>query len=161
MKRLLPFAFALGLMACGSEKADVLTPILGSGHFRGNTIGDKYDKVLKQVANDNIVVNDGFNINCETQVDAAEVSVRYEFDDEELYSIQADIFLPDTSALRVFQTDLVESYNERFGAMTEESGFLVWRDRTRSGSEVELTLADESIEFGRPMLSLTIYNFDL
>lgn len=161
MKRLLPFAFALGLMACGSEKADVLTPVIGSGHFRGNAIGDTYEKVLKQVADDNIVVNDGFNINCETQMDAAEVSVRYEFDDEVLYSIQADIFLPDTAQLRTFQSDLVANYNERYGTMTEESGFLVWRDRTKAGTEVELTLADESIEFGRPMLSLTIYNFDL
>ncbi len=39
--------------------------------------------------------------------------------------------------------------------MTENGGFFVWQEK----NQVEFTLADESIEFGEPKLSLTIYNF--
>jgi hypothetical protein len=48
---------------------------------------------------------------------------------------------------------------EQHGEMTSDAGFLVWKDKS-SGTEVEYEVADESIEFGRPKLSLTIYNFD-
>ena len=83
------------------------------------------------------------------------VAVRYEFDGEVLYSIQADLFFPDSSALRGFEEGLIDRYNKSYGDMTENGGFFVWQEN----NQVEFTLADESIEFGQPKLSLTIYNF--
>jgi hypothetical protein len=52
----------------------------------------------------------------------------------------------------------VIQYTTNYGEVDLDGGFLVWQNRD-SDTEVEFTLADESIEFGQPKLSLTIYNF--
>jgi len=145
------------LVGCGSE-TNLLQPIVGNenSHFRGNSIGDKYKNVLKETADDYAVSKSANDIDCELEVDESELIVRYEFDQEKLYSIQADIFFSDTSALLQFQKELIAQYNDNYGEVNEDGGFLIWQD----SGKVEFTLADESIEFGRPKLSLTIYNFD-
>lgn len=159
MRTILYIALAFTLFSCGS-RPDVLAPIMGEGnaHFRGNSVGDNYEKVLKNAATDNPIATEVGVLNCEFSVQESELLVRYEFDQEKLYAIQADIFFPDSSSLHSFEKTLIEQYNSTYGEVDEESGFLVWRHRD-SGIEVEFTLADESIEFGQPKLSLTIYNF--
>jgi hypothetical protein len=148
------------LFSCGRE-TDTLSPIVGNGEgdFRGNSIGDRYERVLKNAATDNPTIPEEGVISCEFKVEESELLVRYEFDDEKLYSIQADIFFADTASLSSFLTSLQERMAEQHGEMTSDAGFLVWKDKS-SGTEVEYEVADESIEFGRPKLSLTIYNFD-
>ncbi|MBI1287301.1 MAG: hypothetical protein GC178_06945 [Flavobacteriales bacterium] len=148
------------MFSCGS-KTDELTPIIGpeKAQFRGNSIGDKYENVLKNAQRDNAVPSDEGVLTCEFKVDDSDLMVRYEFDQQELYAIQADIFFADTATLNSFEKNLVERYNKQFGEVEIDGGFLVWKQR-QSGTEVEYALADESIEFGQPKLSLTIYNFD-
>ena len=147
--------FVLTLFSCGSE-TEVLKPIMGEGHFRGNSIGDKYKKVSNQVKKDNPVSISESAIGCELKVDGAEITVEYEFHGDVLYSLQADLFFEDSTQMAEFQGKLIERYNAAYGDMSEDGGFLVWQENNR----IEFTLADESIEFGQPMLSLTIYNFD-
>jgi len=161
MRTLVYIIIAVSLFACGGSKPDVLAPIMGQekAHFRGNSIGDKFDKVLKQVATDNPTSTEQGVLNCEFKVEEYELLVRYEFDQEKLYAIQADIFFADSASLNTFEKSLVDRYNSSFGEVQLDGGFLVWKDNS-SGPEVEFTLADESIEFGQPKLSLTIYNFD-
>jgi hypothetical protein len=151
---------AITLFSCGTEPA-VLSPIIGSGtgDFRGSSIGDNYERVLKNAATDNPLVTEEGVISCEFQVENSNLVVRYEFDEEKLYSIQADIFFADTASLSSFFHSLEDRMTSQHGDMSSDGGFLVWKDKS-SGTEVEFTLADESIEFGRPKLSLTIYNFD-
>lgn len=158
--RVVYFILAIALFSCTSEK-DELTPIIGSEttQFRGNSIGDKYEQVLKNAQKDNAVPSDEGVLTCEFKVEESDLMVRYEFDEQELYAIQADIFFADTSTLNGFEAKLVERYNKKFGEVEMDGGFLVWKHRD-SGTEVEYALADESIEFGQPKLSLTIYNFD-
>ncbi|MDP6908026.1 MAG: hypothetical protein QF371_00910 [Flavobacteriales bacterium] len=161
MKQVLTF-ISLILLATGcSTDSDSLQSILGqeNTHFRGNSIGDKFKKVLKETEDDHVVSNTENGINCEIQVAETEMLVRYEFDQEELYSIQADIFFSDSTELMQFQEELVSLYNDNYGEVNENGGFLVWKARANSGAEVQFAVADESIEFGRPKLSLTIYNF--
>lgn len=159
MRALLPVIFVFTLLSCGSEPA-VLTPVLGEkkAHFRGNSIGDRYDKVLKQAAKDNPVPTEEGVLTCEFKAEDSELLVRYEFDQDKLYAIQADIFFPDSASLSTFEETLIEQYNSTYGKVNLDGGFLVWRHRD-ADTEVEFTLADESIEFGQPKLSLTIYNF--
>ncbi|MBP9152583.1 MAG: hypothetical protein KBF73_09895 [Flavobacteriales bacterium] len=162
MRAFLYITIAITLFACGgSESVDVLGPIMGQekAHFRGSSIGDKYENVLKQAAMDNPISTEEGVLNCEFKVENSELLVRYEFDQDKLYAIQADIFFADTASLNSFQQSLVNQYNSSFGEVNLDSGFLVWRNR-ESDTEVEFELADESIEFGQPKLSLTIYNFD-
>lgn len=160
MKTIFYIAIAFTLFSCGS-KPDVLLPIMGEGsaHFRHNSIGDKYESVLKRAAKDNPNSTEAGVLNCEFIADESEVLVRYEFDQEKLYAIQADIFFPDSTSLNTFEQTLINQYNAAYGKVDEDGGFLVWRHRD-SNTEVEFALADESIEFGQPKLSLTIYNFD-
>jgi hypothetical protein len=161
MRAFLYIILSVSLFACSGPEQDVLTPIIGqeTGHFRGSAIGDSYEKVSKQVAADNPTSTEEGVLNCEFKVGNSELLVRYEFDQEKLYAIQADIFFADTASLNSFQHSLVNQYNSSFGEVNMDAGFLVWRNRD-SGTEVEFALADESIEFGQPKLSLTIYNFD-
>ena len=142
------------LFACGS-KTSLLNEVLGSEHFRGTQIGEKREKVLKTVASD-ITVQDEMTVNCELKIANTDVLVRYDFDEDALYSIQADMFFPDSTELSRFQESLIEHYNTKYGKVNVDGGFLVWQE----DGKVEFTLADESIEFGQPKLSLTIYNFD-
>ncbi|TNF24330.1 MAG: hypothetical protein EP314_07985 [Bacteroidetes bacterium] len=160
MKRVVYIVLAVLLYACGSD-TDELAPILGSekAQFRGNSIGDTYENVLKNAQRDNAVPADEGVLTCEFKVDDSELLVRYEFDQQQLYAIQADIFFADSAKLNAFENKLMERYNQQFGVVEVDGGFLVWRERT-AGKEVEYAIADESIEFGQPKLSLTIYNFD-
>ncbi len=155
MKKLVYILVAVVLVSCSEQKSAV-TDVIGTGHFRGNEIGDKREKLEKQVAADNIVNRTEASINCELTVDEIEILARYDFDQEALYSIQADMFFPDSSALNSFQEELIKHYNTKYGEVNMDGGFLVWQEE----GKVEFTLADESIEFGQPKLSLTIYNFD-
>lgn len=160
MRTILFAIITLTLFSCGME-TDSLSPIVGNaeGDFRGNSIGDRYERVLKNAAADNPTIPEEGVIACEFKVEESELLVRYEFDEEKLYSIQADIFFADTASLGTFLNELQEQMTDQHGEMTSDAGFLVWKDKS-SGTEVEYTVADESIEFGRPKLSLTIYNFD-
>lgn len=155
MKRLIAYAAILLITACGSTD-NGLNTIFGTekGHFQGVSIGDKHQKVAKKIANTSVSSEEGL-ISCEYEVEDVAIAVRYEFDGEVLYSIQADLFFPDSSALRGFEEELIARYNDSYGDMTENGGFFVWQEN----NQVEFTLADESIEFGQPKLSLTIYNF--
>jgi hypothetical protein len=159
MRTLFYIALAFTVFSCGS-KPDVLMPIMGEGnaHFRGISIGDNYEKVLKRAAKDNPTSTEVGVLNCEFKVEESELLVRYEFDQEKLYAIQTDIFFPDSASLNMFEKTLINQYNLAYGEVDEAGGFLVWQHR-HSGTEVEFALADESIEFGQPKLSLTIYNF--
>lgn len=156
------FGIGILLMAvgCGPE-TDSLQPILRSGkaHFRGNSIGNNYKNVLKNATKDGVVQKDENLILSEFRAGESEVVVGYEFDQKKLYSIQADVFFADSIKLREFQDALMIRYDNSYGKVNEEGGFLTWRNRGSSGVEVEFALADESIEFGRPKISLTIYNF--
>ena len=155
MKHLVYFVLATFLISCSSE-LNSLGDIMGEGHFRGNSIGDKRATVEKLASTDNIVNRNEDNISCELAVAKTELTVTYDFDEETLYSIQADMFFADSTARNHFQTELIADYNAKYGEVDMDGGFLVWQE----GGKVEFTLADESIEFGQPKLSLTIYNFD-
>jgi hypothetical protein len=146
---------AFALVSCGEQKSTV-TNVIGTGHFRGHNIGDKQKQIengLKGVESMSQTEN---ALSYEQTIDGIELVSRYDFDQQALYSIQADMFFPDSSQLNSFQQELITHYNDKYGTVDLSSGFLVWQE----SGKVEFTLADESVEFGQPKLSLTIYNFD-
>ena len=156
MKRFVQLSIILLIAGCSTNNNESLKSIFGTGngHFQGVSIGDKQAKVLKNVSS-SIVTNNENAITTAFEANDVSISVQYEFEVEKLYSIQADLFFPDTSALNNFESLLIDYYNDKYGELTENGGFFVWQEN----NQVEFTLADESIEFGQPKLSLTIYNF--
>ncbi|MGB0367788.1 MAG: hypothetical protein ACPGD8_00175 [Flavobacteriales bacterium] len=156
MRFLLLLSIAIFLAGCSAPKSDLIQTVIGSenAHFRGVSIGDKKQKVLKKTAA-NLVTDNEAGVATAFDANGVSVTVQYEFEDLQLYSIQADLFFADTSALNTFEHSLIEQYNSKYGELTEKGGFFVWREN----NQIEFNLADESIEFGQPKLSLTIYNF--
>lgn len=155
MRFIIGLSIILFFAACASPD-DVLVSIIGAenSHFQGVSIGDKYSVVGKQTAASTTSKSES-SIVSEFEANNASVTVKYEFDENVLYSIQADVFFADTTALDIFEKSLIQRYNNAYGELTEDGGFFVWQEN----NQVEFTLADESIEFGQPKLSLTIYNF--
>lgn len=149
------FCFVFGLAACGTDKGQ-LTDILGTGHFRGHNIGDKQKQIENSLKGIESLSLTESSLNYEQTIHGIELISRYDFDEEVLYSIQADLFFPDSSELNRFEDELIARYNAKYGEVDLSSGFLIWQE----SGKVEFTLADESVEFGQPKLSLTIYNFD-
>ncbi len=102
MRRILGLLVILLVVSCGSTESS-LDSVFGTeqGHFQGVSIGDEYRKVSKNVAGTTVLKDEGL-IACEYEVADASVAVRYVFDGTELYSIQAELFFLDTSALKSF-----------------------------------------------------------
>lgn len=141
--------------SCGEQKS-AITDVIGTGHFRGHNIGDKRKHIEKGIKGIESLTQTENSFRYEQVIDDVELIAQYDFDQEALYSIQADMFFPDSSELNSFQDELIKHYNTKYGEVNVDGGFLVWQE----DGKVEFTLADESIEFGQPKLSLTIYNFD-
>jgi len=155
MRKLLMFCLVVGLAACGTNEGQ-LTDVLGTGHFRGHNIGDKQKQIENSLKGIESLSLTESSLNYEQTINGVELVSRYDFDQEALYSIQADLFFPDSSELNRFEDELIAHYNAKYGEVDLSSGFLIWQE----SGKVEFTLADESVEFGQPKLSLTIYNFD-
>ena len=158
MKKWVYILVAIALTSCGEQKS-MLTDVIGVGHFRGHNIGDKREQIENSVKGIGSLTQTENSLRYEQTIKGVELVSQYDFDQEALYSIQVDMFFPDSSSLDSFESNLVERYNSLYGEVRLDGGFLVWKDHS-AGTEVEFTLADESIEFGQPKLSLTIYNFD-
>lgn len=155
MKSWIYVVLAIVLVSCANQKNSV-TDVIGTGHFRGHDIGSKQKQIensLKEISSLNVSEN---SLSYEQTIDGIELVSQYDFDENSLYSIQADLFFSDSTALNSFQDQLITHYNGKYGDVDLSSGFLVWQE----SNKVEFTLADESVEFGQPKLSLTIYNFD-
>ncbi len=157
MRNWIYMILAVALVSCGEQKSAV-TDVIGTGHFRGRYIGEKQKQIVNSLKGIESLTQTENSLNYEKTIDGVELVSRYDFDEGALYSVQADIFFPDSSGLNSFQEELIKHYNTKYGEVNMDGGFLVWQHR-QSDTEVEFTLADESIEFGQPKLSLTIYNF--
>lgn len=153
---LLIFAFCY---SCNSG-SDVTTAIVGStGHFNGNSIGNTKEMIMSNLSALEIQ-EEGKSIVTDQSLDGLELVTRYDFDQNVLISIQADMFFFEEASLKIFEQQLGDRYTKRMGESEEESGFKIWKLQANDTLNIEFTLADESIEFGQPKLSLTIYNFD-
>lgn len=155
------YLLALLILFSCNDGSDTLTPIIGNtqSHFRDVSIGDSFKKVQKRLVKDSLLLVEAGILSSELRIKEMDLLVRYEFDQDYLYAIQADIYFTDSTHLHAFEKSLIEKYNNAYGEVVEEGGFLVWQQQ-KSNTEVEFTLADESFEFGQPKLSLTIYNLN-
>lgn len=158
----IPFVMILALLGCASEE-DVLIDVVGhqGSHFRGSDIGDAYETVHGRLLEDGLQTEESDELTAVHRKGGMEMTTRYEFDAGELFAIQADIFFADSARLNHFRQALTSRYNATYGEVTEEAGFLVWQQLHSKNEDVEITVADESFEFGQPKLSITIYNFEI
>jgi len=161
MKQSLTYLLVLVLAVGCQTDTDVLKPILGdeTAHFQGNSIGDQFESVKGKLTVDNALI-EANSIFYEQPLDDMELGVNYDFDENRLYSIQVDLFFAEEPSLALFEKSLSERYTGAYGKSEMSAGFKIWNQQMNDSLKIEYMLADESIEFGQPKLSLTIYNFE-
>ncbi len=156
--------FLLGLMACGDSGTSPANPAspLGDGkaHFRGSSIGDRIDDVLKREPIDSVVFSIPKQVVYNFGTDTIVLQVSYEFENDTLHTIQADWFFLTGEMLVRVQDEIRASFDTHYVRQEGEGDFEVWQATRSDGRIVEFTLMEASTEYGRPVLSLTVYRFE-
>jgi len=91
--------------------------------------------------------------------DSCVLQVSYEFELDTLHTIQADWFFVNIVAMETFQEEVRTSLDTRYARQEGDGDYEVWHSVRANGRMIEFTLLDASIEYGRPVLSLTIHKF--
>lgn len=162
--RKLPVLFLLTLLACsdrGPAPENLSSPLgEAKGHFRGSSIGDRIDHILRSEPIDSVVFSVPKQVVYSFSTDTTVLQVSYEFENDTLHTIQADWFFLTTDILVQVQQDLRTTFDTRFARQEGDGDFEVWQAVRADGSMVEFTLMEATTEYGRPVLSLTVYRFE-
>lgn len=162
--RKLVVLFLLGLMACGDSGTSPANPASPLGddkaHFRGSSIGDRIDDVLKLEPIDSVVFSIPKQVVYNFGTDTIVLQVSYEFENDTLHTIQADWFFLTGEMLVRVQDEIRASFDTRYVRQEGEGDYEVWQATRADGRIVEFTLMEASTEYGRPVLSLTVYRFE-
>lgn len=162
--RVLAGLLLLGFIACGDsdQTPAELTSPLGSGkaHFRGSSIGDRIDDVLRREPIDSVVFSIPKQVVYSFGSDTIVLQVSYEFEEDTLHTIQADWFFVAPEMLMRLQEEIRAGFDTRYARQESDGDFEVWQAVRADGSMVELTLMEATTEYGRPVLSLTVYRFE-
>ena len=157
------------LTACEDKPAEVesdLSTILQSvegGDVRGSTIGDRREDVLKR-EKANIVHNMPDEVTCRIPTgmkDSTFYDITYNFNEQGLYVIELDVFPTDLRSTNALFNDFQNYYNQRYGASSSDDGYTTWFTKSNQGTDIEITMIDESKEMNKPYLSLTFYEHSL
>lgn len=130
---------------------------------RGSTIGDKIEDVLER-EQDNIVHNMPDEITCRIPMgmkDSTYYDITYNFSDQGLYVIELDIFPSHDTAAQSLFSDFQTFYNKRYGSSTADDGYTAWFTKSDQGTDIEITMINESKEMNKPYLSITFYEHSL
>ncbi len=148
-----------------SEKSE-LTQLLESidgGDVRGNSIGDGMDDVLQREKN-NIIYNMPDEITCRIPLnmkDSTFYDITYNFNDQGLYVIELDVFPANESDAQKLFGEFRSFYDLRYGASTADDGYTTWFAKSEHGTDVEITMIEESREMQRPYLGVTFYEHSI
>lgn len=156
--------FLLTLMACGDSGTAPVGPSSPLGehraHFRGSSIGDRVDDVLRREPIDSVVFSIPEQVVYSFGTDSVLLQVSYEFERDTLHTIQADWFFLTPEMLVEVSDGIRSSFNTRYAQQESEGDFEVWQAVRADGSMVGFTLTEATAEYGRPVLSLTVYRFE-
>jgi hypothetical protein len=154
----------LFLISCGDSSLapeNLSSPLgEGKGHFRGSSIGDRIDDILRREPIDSVVFSVPKQVVYSFSTDTTVLQVSYEFENDTLHTIQADWFFLTTNMLVQVQEDLSTTFDTRFARQEGDGDFEVWQAVRADGSMVEFTLMEATTEYGRPVLSLTVYKYE-
>lgn len=166
-------AVAILLGSCGdqhteekqAEKSELsqLLESMDGGDVRGNSIGDGMDDVLQREKN-NIVYNMPDEITCRIPLsmkDSTFYDITYNFNDQGLYVIELDLFPASESDAQKLFGEFRSFYDLRYGASTADDGYTTWFAKSEHGTDVEITMIEESKEMQRPYLGVTFYEHSI
>jgi len=152
------------LVACGGPDAvdGAAADPLGDrrAHFRGSSIGDHIEQVLKREPIDSVVFSVPKQVVYSFRSDTTVLQVSYEFESDTLHTIQADWFFLTPEMLARTQSEVRAGFDIRYATQDSEGDFEVWQAVRADGSMVAFTLSEATTEYGRPVLSLTVYRYE-
>lgn len=154
------------LLACGpepkqdkSESQSVATQLLGEGEglFRDANIGASYGHTeLPDSAQ--VLQNTDSLISYKLQIhrgdSSSQVTVYYTFDDFGLFEIQVDVFPLQAEASEYYMNLLEKELTNRFGDYNRVGAVKRWTTVSPSNNTVEISLSNESADYGEPFISL-------
>lgn len=166
MGRFLALALAglLFLAGCASEEDTtkvftLLSHIAGEqgGHFRGATIGDSPQDIVDfELAKPAKTTEEELVYRFEIpETDSGYFEVFYQFDQYGLFEIQVDIYLFDRERTAELFSDFRGYFNELYGESTMDSGYTTWKTLSKRKYEINVSLIDESEDYGYSLLSIT------
>lgn len=158
------FLLCLFAVSCEDEKTesqsveDIIKSI-EAGDFRGIEIGDDIKKVMAREYK-NIVYTMPDELTCRIPLDLKDSTfyeITYNFSKEGLYIIDLVVFPNDTFGTQKLYSEFKAHYDDRFGISDSTIGFSTWFTASARGTDVEISMTDESKERGRPYLSISFY----
>lgn len=166
MSRFLFYISILAIFAYGcQEPEEESTPVQGilqsdeHGDFRGIQIGDDIVKVLDKESS-NVVHTMPDELTCRIPLDQKESTfyeITYNFNEHGLYVIDLIIYPQDTTNTQELFDEFKTFYDTKYGPSSESDGFTAWYTRSEAGTDLEITMIDESQEKGKPFLSITFF----
>lgn len=153
-----------GLHSCTENRAEsgnvesILQSVEG-GDFRGLELGDDIRKVMAREER-NIVYDMPDELTCRIPLnikDSTFYEITYNFSDDGLYVIDLDIFPKDHPAVLSLFDEFKEFYDARYGKSSVDEGYTTWFTHSTRGTDVEISMIDETQEKNRPYLTITFY----
>lgn len=159
--------FLLLLAGCSSpepvevEGFNLLKFLVGkeAGHFRGSNIGESMKEVEKREAQTPAKLNEKelkYVIKI-PEKDSAYMEVFYQFDQYGLFEIQADVYLFDQELTGQLFAEFRTHFDKLYGKSTMDSGYTSWKTLSKRKYEINISLIDESEDYGYSLLSITFH----
>ncbi|MEO0403839.1 MAG: hypothetical protein AAF193_03110 [Bacteroidota bacterium] len=155
----------ISLSACETDPPQDTPPensileSVGGGDVRGSSIGDQIEEVLRRES-ENVVHNMPDEITCRIPLnmkDSTYYDITYNFNEQGLYVIELDIFPKSEADTKALFGEFKKYYDQRYGKSSAEDGFTTWFAQSHQGTDVEITMIDESKEMNKPYLAVSFY----
>ncbi|MCA1763474.1 MAG: hypothetical protein ABR574_07570 [Cryomorphaceae bacterium] len=154
------------LFACGSEtgqKEEAMKPIItqlfanNQGLFRDASIGQSYAETnipdsAEIIQNTDSLIQ--YELDIQYGDSSSNVTVYYTFDDFGLFEIQVDVFPRGKEAAAYYMNLLEDELSERFGDYNRIGAVKRWTTASPSNNRVEISLSNETADYGEPFISL-------
>lgn len=125
--------------------------------FRNHQMGDTAQAVRKSENNTPIVDTDSllqYHYLYNFESDSTDIDVYYTIDSYGLFEIQADLHPKTKEGAKKLVAEITEILNQKYGTYKEMGLVQRWTTNSPSNELIEITLSNESEDYGSPFISL-------
>lgn len=125
--------------------------------FRGHQMGDTAQSIRQNEINAPIVDTDSllqYHYFYNLESDSTEIDFYYTIDSYGLFEIQADLHPRTQEGAKKILAKITETLNKKYGDYREVGLVHRWTTNSPSNELIEITLSNESEDYGEPFVSL-------
>ena len=125
--------------------------------FRGHQMGDTAQSVRRSESTTPIVDTDSllqYHYFYHFESDSTDIDVYYTIDSYGLFEIQADLHPKTKEGAKKLMTKITDILNQKYGSYKEMGLVQRWTTNSPSNELIEITLSNESEDYGSPFISL-------